>query len=216
MYQLAKSIIHYSSFVPFLPLAIAVWNLKMLGKTLRPILWYLVAIVVIEIGATVMVKYHQNNLRLLHLLTILEFALIAWFYYEVLEGLLKRKIILAIVGLFSTAAIINSVFFQALTTFNTNARSLEGVLVIIFALLCFYKILSEMKIKRLDQEPVFWINTGFLLYYSGGVLLFAFSNYLLKFNKPINMYVWALHALFSTLLYVFIAVGLWKTRVRSI
>lgn len=216
MYQLAKSIIHYSSFVPFLPFAIAIWNIKRLDKTMRPICWYLITVILIQIGATILVRYHQNNLRLLHLLTVLEFALITWFYYEALEGLLKRKTALALVGLFSAAAILNSVFFQALTTFNTNARSLEGVLVIILALMCFYKILSEMKIKKLGQYPVFWINTGFLLYYSGGVLLFGFSNYLLKFNKPINMYVWALHGLFSALLYVFIAVGLWKIRVRSI
>jgi hypothetical protein len=97
-------------------------------------------------------------------------------------------------------------------TFNTYARSLEGILVIILCLSWCYQTLTEMKIRALQQDPVFWTNTGFLLYFSGNVLLFTFSNYILNINHALNQYIWAFHALFSILLYFFITIGLWKAR----
>jgi hypothetical protein len=92
---------------------------------------------------------------------------------------------------------------------------LEGVLVILLCLTWCWRVLTEMKIQRLEQNPVFWANTGFLIYFSGNVLLFAFSNFILDYDKSLNLYVWAFHGLLSGLLYLLISIGLWKVPAQQ-
>lgn len=155
-------------------------------------------------------EYHINNLWLLHYYTVFEFSLIAWFFGIILEGFIQPKLIL-IVGIgFGIASMLNSIYLQPLNEFNTYARSLEGVLVILMALAWYFRTLSEMKVKRLQDEPLFWVNTALLLYFSGSVLLFAFSNFLLSLNRSLNLYIWAFHGIFSALLYSFVSIGVWK------
>jgi hypothetical protein len=173
---------------------------------------YVVIVVIVQFLASILADQKINNLPLLHVYTPLEFLCIGWFYAIALRGfVLQRNIWGMIIG-FGVLSVLNSIFLQDITTFNTYARSLQGILVIILSLMWCYRALSEMTISRLEDEPVFWVNTGFLLYFSGGVLLFAFSNYILQINRSLNMYIWGFHALFSVLLYIFISIGLWKVR----
>jgi hypothetical protein len=99
---------------------------------------------------------------------------------------------------------------QRLSDSNAYVRTLESLLVIGLALLCFYKILTELLTKRLEKDPVFWINTGFLLYFAGNLFLFILSNALLKQpHQQLSFMAWGLHALFMALMHVFIGIGLW-------
>lgn len=165
-----------------------------------------------QVASSYLNAHKQNNLWLLHLYTPLEFACIVWFYGTELKGFVEKKwFFLTGIG-FAVLSVLNSAFLQDTDTFNTYARSLEGILVILLCLAWCYRTLSEMKIRRLEQDPVFWVNTGFLLYFSGNVLLFAFSNYIIDINRALNLYIWAFHALFSILLYFFVTIGLWKAK----
>ncbi|MBN8679584.1 MAG: hypothetical protein J0M29_15245 [Chitinophagales bacterium] len=166
----------------------------------------------IQLSSSYVKNQGNNNLWLLHLYTPLEFICILWFYSLVLVSLAKRKWFVWLGLGFAVLSALNTAFLQPALTFNTYARSLEGILVIILCLSWCYQTLTEMKIRALQQDPVFWTNTGFLLYFSGNVLLFAFSNYILNINHALNQYIWAFHALFSILLYFFITIGLWKAR----
>ncbi|MFN0216172.1 MAG: hypothetical protein ACKVT2_18085 [Saprospiraceae bacterium] len=165
-----------------------------------------------QISSSVISAQKHNNLWVLHLYTPLEFACIIWFYSIVLAGYIKKTWFLLLGLVFLVLSGFNSMFIQAIDSFNTYARSLEGFLTILLCLTWCYQTLVEMKIRQLEKDPVFWVNTGFLLYFSGTVLLFAFSNYIVDLNRALNLYIWAFHALFSILLYLFITVGLWVAK----
>lgn len=207
-----KLVISIATYFIAVPFVIACFKYHKLGAEMKAMATYVLLGGIIQLFSSYWNSLTYNNLWLLHLYTPLEFACIVWFYSIVLKGFVKSSLFIGLGLGFAILSALNSAFLQAIDTFNTYARSLEGILVILFCLCWCYQTLSEMKIRRLEQNPVFWVNTGFLLYFSGNVLLFAFSNYIIDINRALNMYIWAFHALFSLLLYFFITIGLWKAK----
>lgn len=205
----AKMAINAASFFVLLPFLVVLLRYRVLSPAMRPVACYVLLSGLVQALSSYLNSFSINNLWLLHLYTPLEFFCISWFFSKVLEGLVPRRVFVGAAIGFMVLSALNSLFLQDVNTFNTYARSLEGVLVVILCLGWCYRTLSEMKIQRLEKDPVFWVNTGFLLYFSGNVLLFAFSNYILPLQKSLNLYVWAFHGLLNILLNAFIALGLW-------
>lgn len=207
-----KLLIAIASYCIAIPALLSIFRYKQLGSAMKPMAFYVFLSWCIQLSSSYLNAHKQNNLWLLHIYTPLEFACIVWFYSQVLWRFIPKNAFFWIGAGFTMLSVLNSALLQDTLTFNTYARSFEGVLVIMFCLCWCYQTLLEMKIQRLEQDPVFWVNTGFLLYFSGGVLLFAFSNYIIGINRSLNLYIWSFHALFSILLYFFITIGLWKAR----
>jgi hypothetical protein len=211
----AKEFIIYSSYVVLLPLLVAVVRYRRLTPALKMIGAYVLLGTFVQGIAAIMSANRQNNLPVLHVYTILEFTCFIWFYRLLEENFIKNKVFLGLVIGFPVLAILNALFLQSIFEFNTYARSLEGILLITLALRWYYRALEELKIRRLQDDAVFWINTAILLYFSGSVILFGVSNYTLSFQKSLKVYIWSFHALFSTLLYLFITAGLWKQQTTT-
>ena len=207
-----RLIIAIATFFITVPFLIALFRYQKLDNVMKAVAWYVMLGGLVQVLSSYENSQKNNNLWLLHLYTPLEFACLALFYSRALDGMVKKRVFVGLGIGFAVLSALNSGFLQPVNTFNTYARSLEGIVVIVFCLSWCYRTLTEMKILKLEQDPVFWVNTGFLLYFSGNVLLFAFSNYILNINRALNLYIWAFHALFSILLYFFISVGLWKAR----
>ncbi len=209
MHEISKQVITASIFVIFLPFGLAMFWRKKLTGPMFVIFCYLILGIAAQLISFITKEYQIKNLPLLHLYTVIEFSWITWFYHQAMPVYLPERRTKVIIVIFSVAAALNTLFLQPVTQFNTYIRTSESILVIIFSLLFFYKIISEMKIQRLEKEPLFWINVGFLIYFSGSTLLFIFSNYILPFKNTLNLYVWSLHAIFSILLYLIQSIGIW-------
>lgn len=207
-----KLIISLATFFIAFPVVVALIRYRHLDTTMKVMAFYVFLGGLIQVSSSYLNGLGHNNLWLLHLYTPLEFACIVWFYGMVLRGFIKKTVFVWLGVGFAALSALNSAFLQDPKMFNTYARSFEGLLVIVLCLAWCYKTLTEMKIRHLQQDPVFWVNTGFLLYFSGNVLLFAVSNYIVDINRALNLYIWAFHAIFSILVYFFISIGLWKAK----
>jgi hypothetical protein len=194
-----------------LSVGMALFRFRYLRGPLRWVGFYLLLACLGEVASDITAHVlHVPNLYLLHIYTVLEFNLIALFYVVFFGHFYPRSLMLSLMFAFTLLAILNSLFVQPITSFNTYARALESILIIGLTLLCFYKILIELVTKRLDKHPVFWINTGFLLYFAGNLFLFVLSNALLKNPNPALSYLpWGLHALLMVWMHLLISVGLW-------
>lgn len=207
-----KLLIATATYFIAIPAAVSLLKYRCLDTAMKAIAFYVFLGGLVQVYSSYLNGIRYNNLWVLHWYTPLEFLCIVWFYANILEGILKKTTMLVVGSGFVALSVLNSTYLQDTGTFNTYARSLEGILTIVFCLIWCYKTLTEMKILRLEQNPVFWVNTGFLLYFSGNVLLFAFSNYIISINRSLSVYIWAFHAMFSILLYFFITIGLWKAK----
>lgn len=175
---------------------------------------HLAAVAFIELVSTWLFYQKKNNLFLLHIFTIEEFVLVTVFYSLLLKEYISPKVFRVITVLFVLFSVYNSFFIQSFTKNNTYARSIEGLFIIAYTIIYFYKSLDETGSNRQKNRATFlWISSGFLLYFAYSVLLFTLSNFIRGVEyRQLRLNLWAINALFSILLYIQISIGLWKYR----
>ncbi|MBQ4819895.1 hypothetical protein [Aquimarina sp. MMG016] len=146
---------------------------------------------------------------LYHFFTAIQFLLIVHIYRTVLSKIFSKLFFIIISIGFIVFAIINTLFFQNLNTFNSNVTTLMGFLVIFFSLSYFYALLKEVKYSVLEKNPMFWINSGFLIYFSSNLILFYMNNTLFKGTAEASLTLWGLHAIVNIVLTLFYTIALW-------
>lgn len=155
----------------------------------------------------------MNNMPLLHFYVAAGFVCLAWFYKTVLTGFIDGVIMWCVTIGFLAFTLVNSLFFQPLLTFNSNALTAEAVLIVILALFTFIFFLNDIVRERSgkDIRSLTWINSGLFIYYSSTLLIFYFGATINQlFSKDLSQYTWIFHSFFSVVMYIFFCVGLWK------
>ncbi|UHG93775.1 hypothetical protein [Spirosoma oryzicola] len=198
------------SYVMIISLGVAVVRRRFLQAELRYIVDFLLLSLVGEVVSLILSKLHIPNLFLLHIYTLIEFNIIALFYRRFFSNFYPKWLIIVLLTVFNSFAVFNTLFLQPLTVFNTYARGLESLMVIGLSILCFYKMLTELDIKRPETNPVFWINTGFLIYFAGSLILFILANVAIaQPNQSLSLMSWGLHSCLFVLMHLAFGLGLW-------
>ena len=112
---------------------------------------------------------------------------------------------------FSILTILNSLFLQPVTVNNTYARGLESLLCMMYAIICFNKLINNSTaMPKPYHKGLLLINSGVLIYFTSSCLLFTLSNYLRKPElADARMTLWSCHAFFSIVYYLLLSFGLW-------
>ncbi len=207
--ELFENITIIASLVLLVPLLVSVLKLKLLNRTQKKLLVLILITVLVEIISWVLWYKNINNLPLYHFYTPIQFLLIINIYKNKLSGLFSKYFFLVLGIAFILFSILNIVFFQDLNTFNSNTTTLLGILVIFFCLSYFYTLLKEVKYSALETNPMFWINSGFLIYFSSNLILFFINNTMFKGATEASFLVWGLHAIVNIVLTIFYTIALW-------
>jgi len=216
-----KSIGDILVYLPFTCLTISIIIVLVSWKRL-PILihllsYFLIWNFLIELGAYICIQLSVNNLPLLHMYTLGEMILWSLFYREALLGSQKRKkgeviFLLTII----TLLIINSLFIQEITGFNSYAKTLVNLIILIYGILYLIKLLETKKTKnqigRLSFEI---INFGVLIYYSGSLLVFMFSDYFLTISKGLHIGFWVFNVLLNLIFQILMLFAIWKASSKK-
>jgi hypothetical protein len=210
--ELPTYLVNNVSFIVPVPLFIAIIQRKYLINELRIIFIFICNSVVFEFISRLMSHYKIPNLYLFHIYVLLEFLFISWFYYELFKKYISSKTIPAVYIFFVVFSLIDTFVWHNPFTFNSYAKTLECVIIVIYTVFYLYKTFDEFQDEDPSDTPVFWINAGFLFYFSGCLFLFTFSNFILTQGKPMGMVVWAIHAFFIIIMYSLISIGLWKSK----
>ncbi len=198
-----------SSFIVIMPLLCSVFKLKSLNRVQIGLIYILIAVLLVESISSILWYKKLNNLPLYHFYTIVEFLLIVNIYKKELSKKFTKKFFTLLSIGFVIFAIINTLFFQNLQTFNSNVTSLLGLIVIFFSLSYFYALLKEVKYSSLETNPMFWINSGFLIYFSSNLILFFINNSVFKGSTEASFTLWGLHAFINIVLTIFYTIAIW-------
>jgi hypothetical protein len=210
--ELAAYIVKNVPWIVPIPFIIGIFRKIYLMNELKVIFLFTCNSVVFELISKTMAIYKIPNLYLFHIYVLTEFFFISWFYYEIFKRYLPSKTILIVFLTFFTFSLIDTFIWHNPFTFNSYAKTLECVIIVAYTVFYLYKTFDEFQDEDPSDTPVFWINAGFLFYFSGCLFLFTFSNFILTQGKPMGMIVWALHAFFMAVMYSLISIGLWKSK----
>ncbi|MDH7446206.1 hypothetical protein [Aquimarina sp. 2201CG14-23] len=198
-----------SSFIVIVPLLLAIYRFKKLNTVQIRLLYLLVLVLIVEFISNMLWRKKINNLPVYHFYAIIEFLLIINIYRAVLSKTFSKQFFIVLGISFTVFSVVNTLFFQNLNTFNSNATTLLGVVVIFLALSYFYTLLKEVKYSALETNPMFWINAGFLIYFSSNLILFFINNNMFKGSTEASYLVWGLHAIVNIVLMLFYTFAIW-------
>lgn len=155
-----------------------------------------------------------NNLPILHIYTGIEFSLIFIFYMLFYKQYYKLKILYLLLPLFYVVTYIDYKV-NGLNEMDSFSVTVESTFFIVLSLLSFFFIIRHLIFENILNMPFFWINSGILIYFSGNILLFIFSNSFDKSEmKTFSMLWFTIHSLLNIIYNSLICIGFWKSRIK--
>lgn len=215
MTEFVKNILFiYPNLVIFLPLILAVSNYKKYPPELRHITTYMALSVATQIMSFALWKLKKNNFPILHAYTLVEYYVLLRYYMQILKGFIPKSALTVIMYLFLVYSVIDSLFIESIFTFNTYSRSVEALILITLAVCWFVKIVGEEEEERTGTSGLYYINSGFMVYFAGSLILFSYGSYVEKMAIATRINLWTIHTFLAAQLYILITIGLWKARAR--
>lgn len=214
MNEVINLILEFASIPVYVTTLYAILTFRKLRRELRIFTLFIFLSGLIELISTIMWYQRINNYPLLHIYVAMGFIIQVWFYYEVLRKFISKNLIISVGVIFTLFTIINSIFFESIDTFNSNALTVQSILVIIFSISTYMLFLNDIVKNESDMKltrSLNWINSGLFIYYSSSLLIFYLGDYFTKnFSAELNQYTWAVHTLFLMAMYCCFFVGIWK------
>tara|TARA_B100000678_G_C18201123_1_gene499494 strand:+ start:1063 stop:1698 length:636 start_codon:yes stop_codon:yes gene_type:complete len=202
--------VRISQTAVLLPFIIGLLRRKQLNREQRLLMLLICISFISEIAAFVLDNYLSlNNLVVYNFYNILWFVLLMLIYRPVFNYYFSSYVPYLLILGYTAFAVSNMLFFQPLSTFNSNSIGLSLSVFMALSLLFFHKDLTSSVNLTVKNRPMLWLNTGIFLYSSGTLLLFLFINPMIESGSGILPLVWSLNVFLNVLLNGFYAMALW-------
>ena len=197
-----------------IPIIIAISRFGRMPASAKWLLYYLVFAAIVNTTATILTWNKTPNLWLLHIYTALESFLLLYYFKMIILNKKARSIIWVLLWAFPLFCIVNFLFLQSLSNFNTYARPLEAIILITFCAVYWWQENDADSEKEWGNIPNNWIVTGLMLYFAGAFFLFLLAKYIMTgvANKKAWNLVWDAHATLVMIMYLLMAVGFLKCK----
>ena len=153
-----------------------------------------------------------NNMILFHLLAIVEVVVLYYFYHRIIFNRSPKLLVIAVLILINVA---NSMFNEGIMEFNSTAWSLDIIFLLSLGLMYLYRVYQDLESVPLDRSPLFIINTGLLLYFSGSLFTYILGSKILsKESQDFFHNAWIIQSLANIIKNVAISYGLWLAKFK--
>lgn len=201
-------LVNLSILFNYLAFIIGIFNYRFFNKKLKTF-FYFVAFGVLTETYT---KFHQHFIMKItspigHFYFPVAFLILTIFYYKLLNKFIKPIYFVIVIVAYELYCIINPIFIQSIYEFPSLIGAVGTLFIFIFSVAYFIKVMSEAKIEKLSREPLIWINTAVLVYYSFNFFYFSLYNLRLLASIEVAKMAAAFFGVFNLLFYSIITVG---------
>jgi hypothetical protein len=206
------SFIKWSFLFLFLPISISFYHFHIRSKEMKVLCLLLYLILFFEIINKILIYLvSRSNLFVFHIYTFIEFYLYCFIFRKHIVPPLSKSFFRGLLYTFGAVALLNMLFVQGFAQFNSYTRMLESLIFISFSVLLLFELFRQEESIPFHSKPLSWFACGILLYFSGNLFVFIFSNFIMeRYSLQLNHEVWAFNALMNGLTYLLFAVALWK------
>lgn len=189
-------LIRLSQFSSLIPVLIGLIYYQNLNKPFKRLVWFLTFFSFIEFTGYLMAKLFGNNMPLLHIFTILEFAMLLSVFINYFN--ISVKYYLVAVFLFTIIVFLDAIGFKNLFLFDSLAKSIESTVFTLVSFSFYYKNLNHNLQEKLRIQPMFWYTTGILVYFSINFFQFLTLNQMMKESINIGYVDNNVHSIVNT------------------
>ncbi|HSO87780.1 MAG TPA: hypothetical protein VLQ91_14580 [Draconibacterium sp.] len=154
----------------------------------------------------------QNTGPIGHFYFPVAFFIMGMFFLMILKDFIKPAYILILIISFEVFSLINVLFIQDLYEFPSLTGSIGAMILFLFSVAFFTKVMTEAKILKLAQEPLIWINSAVLVYYTGNFIFYVLLNYANNYSREFALLTVKFFSYINLLFYLLIAIGFWKVK----
>ncbi len=187
-------------------------NFKTLKRSLplRVLFCLIIISLIVDVVGRIMQFNGIHNIWLYNTYTLIEYSLFTLFYLSLFSIKRNMKIVIGVFYIMALTVMIIITISQSFHEhLNSVAMGLRSLILICFAALYFKDMLSKLEYDTPWENPFFWINSGILLFFSGGFFIFIFSDYR-DTTRMINL--WDIHNIIHIIYNILIIIGFWKAR----
>ena len=175
---------------------------KKLNPSFKGLVILLIIVFLSEISGRLLILLNNCSFPVYHLLIPFELALYAVIYSNLfIKHKISRLIIIWLAIFFATYSCFNSLTFETIYTFPSFGFTLLSFFVLICVLYQFYLMIEIPVLTSIWHQPIFWFNTGNLIFYCTTFLIFSVFNPLLKTNQIIPEWAFTIIFVANILMY---------------
>ncbi len=167
---------HLSAFSVVFPIGVSIARRQGYNRLGRVLSTYFYLSALFDLAGLITWHKKVNNLPLFHLFTLIELLFFGWVYEQVFMNALLKKTVAVLTVLFGVFTVVNSLLLESIWTFNSISATAESVYLIVLSLLLFRQLLLQNEVMFLDRHPLFWLNSGVLLYFAGNLFVFMLQH----------------------------------------
>ncbi|MGK7389425.1 MAG: hypothetical protein ACNS60_03715 [Candidatus Cyclobacteriaceae bacterium M2_1C_046] len=168
---------------------------------------------ILEIYTLYLSSQKIYNLDIYQLIGLIELCYVFLFYKNFIK--ISKPLTIGFIAVF-LFYILNSLFIEPFYVhINPYGRSISALYLMILGIYFLHNIYKEENFDRTENSQLFWINIGFIFYFSTSFFTFLFSRKLLTVGvEPTSFFgsLWTIHTLADIIRSIIIAFALTLNR----
>lgn len=202
--------IDFISFLSiFIPTAVGIFLFRSVLTVTKILILFVWITAIIEVTATVLFYQGINNLFTFHLHTYFEFLLLSLMYSRLITSTLIKNVIRSVIPVFIGFSLLNSLFWEDITGFNSIQRHVEGLLLEVY--ICIYLIQVARYRESFKENPFLILSSALILYFTGNLFLFIYGKTVLTTGTG---EMWVVHGVLNIILNLSFAIIIARSRVQ--
>jgi hypothetical protein len=161
---------------------------------------FLALTLMVEVTGLITSRRNMHNLWMFNFFTCIEFLFYSYLYSTLLEQRKWVKVIRYSMIVYPVLFLINIFFIEGFLKFHTITYRIGSVMVVFWCYLYFRQLMLSPGYTSLFRNPIFWISTGLLFFYTG-FFFYMSAAFILLYTHPDRIFWQALSDTLNTLLY---------------
>lgn len=208
------SFIDFGWWPIFIPLITALLRKQYLDKAFKFLFLFIAYAVLNE--CIIFILRHafeiKNTMPFLNLYLVVSFLLIGHFFSIILDGIVRKKLMLWFVYIVVFYFSLHILIFQGILKYPTLLGAISSLIYIVFSLIYLFNVRFDLDGKKMWESPLLWMNAGILIYFSSTLFYTILFNTFLEYSREFAKITVVYFSFFNTLFYILIAIGFWKTK----
>lgn len=169
---------------------------------------YLAFVFAMQFIMEVMYFLHLNNLFAVNIFFIGQMILLGMFYKTVLKNKKQKKFVkYSLIGVLLILIAQLLIDYNQFLKFNLLGITVTSLIIVVFALLHFYNMLT-------DEKEYYYLSVGVIFYLFASTVLYIVGNLTSGLSNEVKYLSWSLNALLILAYYLFILFE-WKIRYKQ-